>query len=395
MSKTRAFSALAGRTGGEMRDAGWVVLGRIPLPASRIPASRSKTSFRTPAASAAREMYSSRVIGSVAARIVGSSRSSARRRPGRVPKNPLRSRIWIFRSSTSTASLRISSNPAAPFFCTRVSGSSPSGSVATLTRSPSRSSSSPARNVARRPGSSESYSRITWGAWRFTSWACSGVSPVPSGATTSSIPAREGRSTSKYPSTRIARSALRIACFATCRLYSSFPLWKIGVSGELRYLGSPSPRIGTGRTALRNGDPHPTRHLAYGGGIIHAELLHEKRENVPTRVAHETVEHPLARDDGEVAVGAPVKRTRSAEIGPGALELDVLPDDSYDVGGLADLLDHVVGDEAHARNSTSVTPWPPWFGGANPKRFTRGSAERTSCTNSRRAPVPLPWTTRR
>src|SRR5437867_11834874 len=33
--------------------------------------------------------------------------------------------------------------------------------------------------------------------------ACSGVSPVPSGATTSSIPAREGRSTSKYPSTRI------------------------------------------------------------------------------------------------------------------------------------------------------------------------------------------------
>src|SRR5438034_11140997 len=40
----------------------------------------------------------------------------------------------------------------------------------------------------------------------------------------------------------------------------------------------------------------------------------------PTRVAHETVEHPLARDDGEVAVGAPVKRTRGAEIGPGALE---------------------------------------------------------------------------
>jgi len=154
-------------------------------------------------------------------------------------------------------------------------------------------------------------------------------------------------------------------------------------------------RIGTGRTALRNGNPHPTRHLAYGGGIIHAQLLHEERENVPTRVAHETVEHPLARDDGEVAVGAPVKRTRGAEIGPGALELDVLPDDPYDVRGLADLLDHVVGDEAHARNSTSVTPWPPWFGGANPKRFTRGSAERTSCTNWRRAPVPLPWTTRR
>src|SRR5438034_2877768 len=34
---------------------------------------------------------------------------------------------------------------------------------------------------------------------------------------------------------------------------------------------------------------------------------------------------------------SPVKRTRGAEIGPGALELDVLPDDPYDVGGLADL----------------------------------------------------------
>src|SRR5207237_8970998 len=144
---------------------------------------------------------------------------------------------------------------------------------------------------------------------------------------------------------------------------------------------APLARIATGRPALRNGAPHPARHLAYGGGIIHAELLHEERENVPTRVAHETVEHPLARDDGEVAVGAPVKRTRGAEIGPGALELDVLPDDPHDVRGLADLLDHVVGDEAHARNSTSVTPCPPWFGGANPKRCTRGTAESAPSTS--------------
>src|SRR5439155_11676212 len=104
-------------------------------------------------------------------------------------------------------------------------------------------------------------------------------------------------------------------------------------------------RIGAGRTALRNGDPHPARHLAYGGGIIHAELLHEEREHVPTRVAHETVEHPLARDDGEVAVSAPVKRTRGTEIGPCALELDVLTDDPHDVRGFADLLDHFVADK--------------------------------------------------
>src|SRR2546425_4699012 len=72
-------------------------------------------------------MYSSRVMGSFAALIVGSSRSSARRRPGRVPKNPLRSRIWTLRSSTSTASSSSAARPAAPCRCTSVSGSSPGG----------------------------------------------------------------------------------------------------------------------------------------------------------------------------------------------------------------------------------------------------------------------------
>src|SRR6185437_4277638 len=144
----------------------------------------------------------------------------------------------------------------------------------------------------------------------------------------------------------------------------------------------------------RNRDPRPARHLAHGRGIVHAELLHEERENVAARVAHEAVEHPLAGNDGEVAVRAPVKRTRGAEIRPGALELDVLADDPHDVRCLADLLDHIIRNEAHARNSTSVTPWPPWFDGAKPKRFTRGSAERISCTSWRRAPVPLPWITR-
>src|SRR6185312_12355320 len=152
--------------------------------------------------------------------------------------------------------------------------------------------------------------------------------------------------------------------------------------------------IGPGGAPLRNRDPRPARHLAHGRGIVHAELLHEERENVAAGVAHEAIEHPLAGNDGEVAVRAPVKGTRGAEIRPGALELDVLADDPHDVRRLADLLDHVIGNEAHARNSTSVTPWPPWFDGAKPKRFTRGSAERISCTSWRRAPVPLPWITR-
>src|SRR2546426_2169520 len=69
-------------------------------------------------------------------------------------------------------------------------------------------------------------------------------------------------------------------------------------------------RIGTGRTALRNGNPHPARHLAYGGGVIPAELLHEESEKVPPPVAHEKVENAPARGDGEGAGGAPPKRTR-------------------------------------------------------------------------------------
>ena len=71
------------------------------------------------------------MIGSLAARIVGSSRSSASRRCSTPSNQPFRSSIWIFRSSTSTASRRIGSSAAAPPFCTRVSGSSPGGSVAT------------------------------------------------------------------------------------------------------------------------------------------------------------------------------------------------------------------------------------------------------------------------
>src|SRR2546426_8353632 len=57
-------------------------------------------------------------------------------------------------------------------------------------------------------------------------------------------------------------------------------------------------RIGTGRTALRNGDPHPARHLAYGGGVIHAGVLYEESEDVPTPVAHGTIEQPLSRGGG-------------------------------------------------------------------------------------------------
>src|SRR5205807_6878394 len=112
-------------------------------------------------------------------------------------------------------------------------------------------------------------------------------------------------------------------------------------------------------------------------------------------VADEAVEHPLLRDHGEVAVGAAVERAGTAVVRAAALELDVLPDDPHDVRRVADLLDDVVGNQAHAVNSAIVTPWPPCSRGAKPKRSTRGSRARRSCTNWRRAPVPLPWMMRR
>src|SRR2546425_9016678 len=115
----------------------------------------------------------------------------------------------------------------------------------------------------------------------------------------------------------------------------------------------------------------------------------------PYTTLFRSVEHPLFRNDREVAVRAAVERARAAIVGAAALELDVLPDDTDQIGGLADLVDDVVGDQGHAVNSTIVTPWPPWLAGAKPKRCTRESAERISCTSLRTAPVPLPWMTRR
>ena len=154
-------------------------------------------------------------------------------------------------------------------------------------------------------------------------------------------------------------------------------------------------RVWAGGPPLRNRDPDPARDLAHRRGIVHAELLHEEGEDVAALVAHEAVVHPFPRDDGEVAVRAAVKRAGGAKIRTGALELHVLADDPHDVGRVPDLLDHVVRNEAHAVNSTIVTPCPPWFGGAKPKRPTRVSADTMSCTSWRSAPVPLPWMTRR
>ncbi len=89
-------------------------------------------------------------------------------------------------------------------------------------------------------------------------------------------------------------------------------------------------------------------------------------------------------------MGAAVERTGSAVVGAGALELDRLPDDPDQVRAVAHLLDDLVGNHAHAGNSTIVTPVPPWLRGAKPKRATRRSPETTRRTRSRTTPVPMP-----
>src|SRR5262245_12358737 len=151
--------------------------------------------------------------------------------------------------------------------------------------------------------------------------------------------------------------------------------------------------IGAARTgALGNGDPSAPRDFTHRGRVVHAGHFTEERGDIARLVADEAVEHPLLGDDGEVAMGPAMKGARSAEIRSGAFQLDVLADDSDQVGRLADLLDHVFGDHA---NSATVTPWPPWLAGARAKRLIRGSRFKATCTKSLSAPVPLPWMIRR
>ena len=71
------------------------------------------------------------------------------------------------------------------------------------------------------------------------------------------------------------------------------------------------------------------------------------------------MKHALAGDHGEVAVRAAVERAGAAEIGAGPFQLHRLADDPDEIRRFPDLLDQLVRDEAHARNSATVTPAPP------------------------------------
>src|SRR4029079_1380084 len=125
-----------------------------------------------------------------------------------------------------------------------------------------------------------------------------------------------------------------------------------------------------------------------GSWPFHAEPLLQKAEHISALVADEAVVHPLPRGDGEVAVRPLMKRTRSAEVGARPFEVHVLADDLDDIGGVADLVDDLVG---YHLSSPPVTPAPPSFQAPRRKFVTRDSLRSISETRSRNAPVPLPW----
>jgi hypothetical protein len=110
---------------------------------------------------------------------------------------------------------------------------------------------------------------------------------------------------------------------------------------------------------LRDDDAGAACHLADGGGIVQPGSLHQPGKDIAGLVADEAVVSALLGDDREIAVGAAVEGARPPVVGAGALEVHRLADEADQIRAVADLLDDVVGDEAHAENSTIVTPVPP------------------------------------
>ena len=185
------------------------------------------------------------------------------------------------------------------------------------------------------------------------------------------------------PFLEIAASCLGFGEFAQLR---GEPVLHHGHGAEQRL-----SRIGARLFRLfRDGDAHAAGHLAHGGRIVHAEPLHQIRKRVATLVTHVAVENALLGNDRKISVGAAVKRTGTTIVGSGSLQFHRLTNDLEKIGTVAHLLDDVVGDAAHERNSTIVTPVPPSRRSANLQCNTRESPSSTCRTRSRTTPVPMP-----
>ena len=115
--------------------------------------------------------------------------------------------------------------------------------MATRTRTPWRSSSSPARKVARSPAWSLSYSSIAAGANRAQQ---RGLVGGECGAQRRHDVLDPGEHQPEHVEVALDqndRLLLPDGVLGLVQVVELPPLWKIGVSGELRYLGSPGPRI--------------------------------------------------------------------------------------------------------------------------------------------------------
>ena len=183
---------------------------------------------------------------------------------------------------------------------------------------------------------------------------------------------------------QVASRRLRLYCVAKLR---GKPVLRHVARLEERLAG-----IGTGALRLlRNRDAVAPRHLAHRRRIVEAEAFAIPGEDVARRVAHEAVVAVVLREHGEVAVRPAMEWARAAPVAPGALELDLLGHDFQQVGSIAHLLDHVIGNPCHQRSTATVTPIPPCCRGAKSNDAIRLSAARSERTVSRSTPVPIPW----
>src|SRR4029450_2452616 len=127
-----------------------------------------------------------------------------------------------------------------------------------------------------------------------------------------------------------------------------------------------------------------------------AVLTHEEAEHVAADAAPEAMEDALARVDHERGRLLAVERTEPLVVLAGLAESDEAPDELDDIHARPDLVQQGgwVGRHQDTFSAATVAPLPPSAGSPSRYESTRGCSESTPRTALRRAPVPLPWTSR-
>src|SRR5262245_2067535 len=201
MSSTSSSSGPGARVAGRAAAAGAAGVDR--------PSGRSSSSGtpRVCAATVARTLnsYGSRRRFSRRA----TSRAASARRPTASRSGPATSRSHA--STSGSAPSSSASTASGPRARTKVSGSSPAGRNTPRPHSPASMKTGKLRAAARRPAASPSKQAITRSVKRRSTRSWSAVSAVPSGATTSPMPAWARAIRSRYPSTTTTRPRWRIA----------------------------------------------------------------------------------------------------------------------------------------------------------------------------------------